>query len=151
MNAIRLRGISIVVPAMAFALASCAAPAGPDPSITPSASGPTASPSIMESGPPSTGAPATGEVQSEIDTILAGILADAAERTGVPEGAIEVVRADAVTWSDGSMDCPEPGMLYTQALVDGFHVIVDADGEELDYRAARGGSFLLCENGRPAG
>jgi hypothetical protein len=150
MNAIRARGISILLPALAVALAACAAPGAGEPSVTPSAGGPTDGPSIGETLPPSTGAPASGEVPSEIDAIVAAILADAAERTGVPEEAIEVVQAEAVTWSDGSMDCPEPGMLYTQALVDGFHVIVDADGEELDYRSARGGSFLLCENGRPA-
>ncbi|HYI65340.1 MAG TPA: hypothetical protein VEW95_00285 [Candidatus Limnocylindrales bacterium] len=90
----------------------------------------------------------TGELPNEI---LAGILSDAAQRTGVAEDAIEVVRADAMTWSDGSLGCPEPGMLYTQALVDGFHVIVNADGEELDYRVGQGGSFRLCEDAPPGG
>jgi hypothetical protein len=28
----------------------------------------------------------------------------------------EVVSAKAVTWSDGSLGCPEPGKLYTQAF-----------------------------------
>ena len=90
----------------------------------------------------------TGEVP---DDTLAGILSDAAQRTGLPEDAIEVVRAEAMTWSDGSLGCPEPGMVYTQALVDGFHVVLDAGGEELDYRVGQGGSFRLCENGRPGG
>ena len=90
----------------------------------------------------------TGELPDEI---LEGILADAARRTGASEETIEVVRADAMTWNDGSLGCPEPGMLYTQALVDGFQVILDADGEELDYRVGQGGSFRLCEDGRPGG
>ena len=89
----------------------------------------------------------TGEVP---DDIIAAILADAAQRTGVDVGAIDVVSAESVTWNDGSLGCPEPGMLYTQALVDGSQVLLDADGEELDYRLGHGGSFLLCENGRPA-
>ena len=85
------------------------------------------------------------------NAILAGILSDAAQRSGVAEDAIEIVRAEATTWSDGSLGCPEPGMFYTQALVDGFHVIVDADGEELDYRVGQGVSFRLCEDGAPGG
>ena len=90
----------------------------------------------------------TGDVPADV---LAAILGDAADRTGVPEADIEVVRADAMTWSDGSLDCPEPGMLYTQALVDGFQVVLNADGEELDYRVVQGGSFRLCETGGPGG
>ena len=35
-------------------------------------------------------------------------------------------------------------MYYTQALVDGYQVIVSAGGKEYDYRAGSGG-FRLCE------
>jgi hypothetical protein len=88
-----------------------------------------------------------GEVPNEI---LDRILDDAVVRTGTDRASITVTRAEAVTWSDGSLDCPEPGMMYTQALVDGYHVILDADGEELDYRATAAGNFVLCVDGRPA-
>ena len=90
----------------------------------------------------------TGEVPADV---LAGIIGDAADRTSVPEADVEVVRAEAVTWSDGSLGCPEPGMLYTQALVDGFQVVVNASGEELDYRVGQAGSFRLCDTGGPGG
>ena len=56
-----------------------------------------------------------------------------------------------MTWPDGSLGCPQPGQVYTQALVDGYHVVLDADGDELDYRVGSGGSFNLCENGLPRG
>ena len=93
--------------------------------------------------------PVTGEVPAEI---MEPILADAAERTGAAVDEIDVVTAVQVTYTDGSLDCPEPGMLYTQALVDGYQVVLDADGTELDYRVTRDGGFRLCEEpGRPAG
>ena len=93
--------------------------------------------------------PMTGEVPGEI---MASLLVDAATRAGVPENAIEVVRAEATTWNDGSLGCPEPGMSYTMALVDGYHVVLEADGEELDYRVSGNGGFRLCESGgRPGG
>ena len=51
--------------------------------------------------------------------ILDAAIDDAAKRASMERSAISVVSAAAVTWSDGSAGCPEPGMLYTQALVPG--------------------------------
>jgi len=135
---------------LALALASCASPlaGSPSPDASSDPSRPAVSPPELATIPPSD-APVTGEVPSEI---MADLVADAAERTGEESDAIEVVQAAAVTWTDGSLDCPEPGMLYTQALVDGYHVILRGGDEELDYRVTAGGGFRLCEGGgRPSG
>jgi hypothetical protein len=35
-------------------------------------------------------------------------------------------------------------MLYSQALIDGFHVILRARGGTHDYRVGRGGAFRRC-------
>jgi hypothetical protein len=35
--------------------------------------------------------------------------------------------------------------MYTQALVDGYQVIVEGDGTQLDYRGSGPGRFKLCE------
>jgi len=124
-------------------LAACAAETGesPDPSR------PTRTEPPLETIAPSD-EPVIGEVPAEI---MDALLADAADRTGLDAVAIEVVQAESVTWNDGSLGCPEPGMFYTQALVDGYHVILEADGEELDYRVSAGGGFRLCEEARPGG
>ena len=87
--------------------------------------------------------PMTGAVP---EALISQILDDAADRSGVPADELEVVVAEAVTFNDGSLGCPEPGMAYTQALVDGYRVVVTAAGEELDYRAAEAGGFIFCEN-----
>lgn len=58
-----------------------------------------------------------------------------------------VIRAEAVTWPDGSLGCPEPGVMYTQALVDGYQLIIEANGEMYDYRLASNGFVKLCEGG----
>ena len=83
------------------------------------------------------------------EALLAEILADASERAGVAADELEVIAADAVTFNDGSLGCPVPGMAYTQALVDGYHVIVRGPSGDLDYRATRQGGFRFCAN--PAG
>jgi len=131
---------------LALALAACAGGAGnaasqDDPR-------PTRSAPALETVPP-TEDPVTGEVPAEL---LADIVADAAQRTGVDRDAVEVISAEAVTWNDGSLGCPEPGMSYTMALVEGYHLILRAADEDLDYRASARGGFRLCENGgRPGG
>lgn len=117
----------------------------PSPSADPTRPAPSAP--ELPSVPPSD-EPVTGEVPAEI---MAELVADAAERSGEAPEAIEVTQAVAVTWNDGSLGCPEPNMSYTMALVDGYHVILVAAGEELDYRVGAQGGFRLCENGgRPS-
>ncbi len=71
------------------------------------------------------------------------------QRTGGAKSDIKVLRAEAITWPDGSMGCPQPGQVYTQATVNGYWVILGHAGREYDYRAAASGYFVLCERTRP--
>jgi hypothetical protein len=129
-----------------LALAACAQQAGePSPSAPGTESAEPTRP-VSDASPipvPSNeGDTVTGEVPADI---LADILADATRRTGEPTESLEVVTAAAVTWNDGSLGCPEPGQFYTQALVDGYQVVIRVADEELDYRVGNG-DFRLCEN-----
>ena len=56
---------------------------------------------------------------------------------------------EEVTWRDGSIGCPEPGMNYTQALVPGIRVVLELDGRRYEYHAGGGRSIFLCENPEP--
>lgn len=80
--------------------------------------------------------------------VLAAIAADAAAAAGVAVEQVHVVSVEPVTWRDGSLGCPEPGMYYTQALVPGHRVLIEVDGGRFDYRIGRGGRFRRCD--RPA-
>ncbi len=76
---------------------------------------------------------------------------DLAARLGLAADAISLVLTEDVTWSDGSLGCPEPGMAYTQALVDGFRIVLAAGGVEYHYHAAIGSDPFYCANpSRPA-
>ena len=96
-------------------------------------------------GDPSTGASAPGP-DGIPDAVWAAILADLERQTGAPSDP-EVVSAEAMTWNDGSLGCPEAGQAYTQALVDGYHVILELDGERYDYRVGNDASVKLCDGG----
>jgi hypothetical protein len=97
-------------------------------------------------------APTIGEtspVKGEVpQTILESILKEAAALAKVDREEIKIVRAESVVWSDGSLGCPEPGMMYTQVLVNGYWVVIEAAGKTYDYRVGSGGSFRLCPPGQ---
>jgi hypothetical protein len=84
---------------------------------------------------------ATQEIVPEIEAAIA----DAAERFGVSPDTIAVARSLRVTWSDGSLGCPEDGMMYTQALVDGYLLTLEVAGQRVDYHGALGDEPFLCE------
>lgn len=87
---------------------------------------------------------AGGEVpQNLFDSVLTDLLS----LTGVERSAVSVVSAQAITWNDGSLGCPQPGVMYTMALVEGFQVVFDVDGETYDYHLSDRGQFVLCQNG----
>jgi hypothetical protein len=80
--------------------------------------------------------------------ILEAILKEAAALANVTREQLVIVHAEPVVWNDGSLGCPEPGMMYTQALVNGYWVVLSSAGQTYDFRVDRGGSFRFCPAGR---
>jgi hypothetical protein len=85
-----------------------------------------------------------------LESVTEAVLADAVQRTGVDRGSLKVESVQSVTWADGSIGCPQPGMNYTMALVPGYRIKVRAGEQVLDYHASRRGYFVLCPAGRSA-
>ncbi len=83
-----------------------------------------------------------------LDAAVQAALADAARRTGIDAAALKLVSTERVTWPDGSLGCPQPGFLYTQALVPGYRIRIDAGGQLLDFHASARGGLVLCPAGR---
>lgn len=73
-------------------------------------------------------------------------IADLTGRIG-DDTLIGVTSAFTLTWPDGSLGCPEPGMSYTQALVEGYRIELTADGATYAYHGALGQDPFLCEPG----
>jgi hypothetical protein len=67
------------------------------------------------------------EIDPDLTETVDLAVADLAFRLERDASAIEVVGAEHVTWPDGSLGCAEPGMMYTQALVDGSRVMLAVD------------------------
>ena len=52
--------------------------------------------------------------------------------------------AEVVTWTDGALGCPQPGLVYTQALVPGWRIVVRGPAREAVYHASQRGQWVLC-------
>ena len=70
---------------------------------------------------------------------------DLAARLRIRPEEIEVVKAEEATWRDGSLGCPQPGVEYLQALVNGMLIVLRVKGQEYEYHSGAGGKPMLCE------
>ncbi len=80
--------------------------------------------------------------------ILEPVLIKAVELAKVGREQLVIVRAEPAVWNDGSLGCSQPGANYTQALVNGYWVVISAASQTYDFRLGRGGSFRLCPEGQ---
>lgn len=88
---------------------------------------------------------AAGVPGASIDQLVAAALTDASKVTGLTRGSLKVLESSAVDWPDGAMGCPEPGVGYTQAIVPGWRIRIQAGEQVLNYHAARSSTApVLC-------
>ena len=77
---------------------------------------------------------------------VATAMTDLVDRIGASADAIEVVSVQEVTWADGSIGCPEPGMRYTQAIVNGTRIVLRVSGADYEYHSGGGREVFYCKN-----
>lgn len=80
------------------------------------------------------------------EQVLAKALLDLQSRLNVDPVDVTVVLSEQKTWNDGSIGCPQPGIVYTQAQVDGARVLLEVDGRLYAYHAGADGEPFLCES-----
>ena len=88
--------------------------------------------------------PVAPPAEPSLEDAVAMAREDLANRLGSDTEAIRVVDARRVTWRDGALGCPEEGMMYTQALVEGMYILLESDGERHAYHAGRDGAPFAC-------
>ena len=122
--------IRVTLIAALWVVGGCSAASSSNGPLTPASDQPT-----QESAEPG----AVGLPASVVDPVVAEV----ARLAGVPVDQVVVVSAEEVTFPDGSLGCPQPGMVYTQAMVDGYKIVAEAGGKTYDYRGS-GSTFRLC-------
>ncbi len=123
---------------------------------TPSSSGegqdqPAATPEILDPTPETIERiEATPALVRGKDYLLARAVSDLSTRLGVSEDDIQVVRMEAVEWSDSSLGCPAEGMDYAQVITPGYEITLQVDEVEYRYHSDKDQFMVLCsEDGIP--
>jgi hypothetical protein len=76
---------------------------------------------------------------------------DLAQQLNLAPDDIQLISVEEVDWSDTSLGCPQPGMMYAQVITPGFRVILEAGGQRYEYHTDTGRFVVLCEKGKPSG
>lgn len=84
----------------------------------------------------------TSGERSGAGTVATDLLA--ADR-GINRDTITVVEVEEVQWPNGSLGCPKPDFIYTQAVVPGIRVILEAAGETYSYHGTTEADLFLCD------
>ena len=143
--------LAVVLTVVLLAASACAL-SGESAESSSSPSPPSASPSTPDAtgtgtasaspSPTGTGSALPDDIRPR-PTVVAAI-DDTASREGVPPEQVVVAAWSPVTWTDGSLGCPQEGMSYTQALVEGELLILRVGAELFQYHARTGGPFTHC-------
>jgi hypothetical protein len=86
--------------------------------------------------------PATTEQSEQVRLATEDLM----QRINVLPEEISLVDVANVVWSDGSLGCPQPGMFYTQALVEGLRIRLQVGEVIYYYHSGRNQAPFLCEN-----
>ena len=84
----------------------------------------------------------------DLDQKVATAVADLAVRISVADDAITVREARAVNWGSSAVGCPKDGMNYTQAIVPGVLLLLEADGKIYRYHGGNRGQLFYCPDDR---
>ena len=83
--------------------------------------------------------------------LLDKIRAELASEQGVAAAEVKVISAQSVNWPNGALGCPKPGRMYTQAIVPGYRVELEAGGKRFTYNASTRGGYKRCGIGLGVG
>ena len=87
---------------------------------------------------------ASMNLSPELEVAVREARKELAARMDLSDEAIEVQAAERVRWPSSALGCPEPGMMYTQALVPGYRIVLRAGGDLHHYHGARGEPPFHC-------
>ena len=105
-------------------------------------------PSLMESAQATEPKQKTVPAPMNLNGQIAVAKKDLAKRLGVPPESVTLSGAQQVTWRSGALGCPEPGMNYTEALVYGSVIYLQADNMIHAYHAKFAGTPFYCPRER---
>lgn len=120
-------------------------------------------PPASQDGTPTIGPTATGAVPSATGTArptdtpvpptptptpeppigAAQAMALLVSETDATPGDLTLVSYERATWPDQSLDCPEPGVAYSQVETPGWRIIIDDRGTQIEFHSDESAGILI--------
>lgn len=82
---------------------------------------------------------------SQHEPVVSNAVAQLADTLSCDAQAVNVVSVDEVEWSDSSLGCPKPGMMYMQVITPGYRVTLEHDGQRYTFHTDRSHRVIRCE------
>ncbi len=76
------------------------------------------------------------ELPEDLESLVMLAKFDLTLKTGVDIDKINTVSVEQINFSDTSLGVQEPGVQYDQVVTPGLIIILEAEGEEYEYRAS---------------
>ena len=84
-------------------------------------------------------------VNSLSDRVASAVITEVSKQTGIPTKNLKITQYSRQTWSNGCLGLSKPGEICTQALVEGWRVVVSGNKCTWVYRSNRNGRILRLE------
>jgi len=68
-----------------------------------------------------------------------------AKKFKLSEDQIFLSSAEPMTWTDTSLGCPQPGILYAQVTTPGYNILLEAMGQTFSYHTDVIDRVILCD------
>lgn len=88
------------------------------------------------------------EIPAEYQDIAKQAVQIVASTLHVSPDEVTVVSVQKVTWSDASLGCPDPDMMYAQQLTPGYLVVTQVNGNTQNVHLNNKGKGLVCPDDR---
>ncbi|QQS43731.1 hypothetical protein IPM65_06370 [Candidatus Roizmanbacteria bacterium] len=65
---------------------------------------------------------------------------------GLNPSMIAVKSFETREYGSTALDCPQEGQMYAEVITPGYQIVLEAQGEEYDYRLDTNESVIMCQN-----
>ena len=83
---------------------------------------------------------------SSLEILIKTATEDLARRLSIPISEIVLLDAQAVTWSNSSLGCPQPGMAYAEVLTPGYLIFLNVNNKDYEYHAGKSIKRMTLED-----
>jgi len=81
-----------------------------------------------------------------LNPVAGAAVAYLAAELDVSPQEVTVLSFEAVQWSDASLGCPQPGMMYAQVITPGYRLLLQAKGKEYEIHTDQTGQVVvICQ------